>query len=42
MQQWRTVQANLEHALTGIDHALRVAGQQYADIELANARMFAS
>ena len=40
MQQWRTTQANLEQVLGSIDRALRLAAQQYADIELANARLF--
>ena len=40
MQQWRTTQANLEQVLGTIDRALRLAAQQYADIELANARLF--
>jgi WXG100 family type VII secretion target len=40
VQQWRTTQANLEQVLAGIDHALRQAGDQYVQIELANARLF--
>ena len=40
VQQWRRAQADLEAALTSIDHALRTAGAQYAQIELANARLF--
>lgn len=40
VQQWRGAQANLEQALGAIDHALRTAGTQYAEIELANARLF--
>jgi cystathionine gamma-synthase len=31
---------DLEQALAAIDHALRTAGTQYAEIELANARLF--
>ena len=38
--EWRTAQAGLEQALAGIDRALRTASQQYAEIELANARLF--
>lgn len=38
--QWRTAQSGLEQALAGIDRALRTASQQYAEIELANARLF--
>lgn len=40
VSQWRTAQAGLEQALAGIDRALRTASQQYAEIELANARLF--
>jgi 6 kDa early secretory antigenic target len=40
VQQWRTTQTNLEQVLASIDRALRTAAQQYADIELANARLF--
>ena len=40
VQRWRTAQADLEQALASIDHALRTAGTQYAEIELANARLF--
>lgn len=40
VQQWRTAQGNLEQALASIDQALRTAGSQYAEIELANARLF--
>lgn len=41
VQQWRTTQAQVEQALASIDRALRVAGQQYLETELANARLFA-
>jgi WXG100 family type VII secretion target len=40
VQRWRSAQADLEQALAAIDHALRMAGTQYAEIELANARLF--
>lgn len=40
VQQWRTTQANVEEVLSNIDRALRVAGQQYVETELANARLF--
>ena len=40
VQQLRTTQTNLEQVLASIDRALRTAAQQYADIELANARLF--
>jgi WXG100 family type VII secretion target len=40
VQQWRTTQTSVEQVLGSIDHALRVAGQQYVETELANARLF--
>lgn len=40
VQQWRATQANLEQVLSEIDQALRTAGSQYLDVELANARLF--
>ena len=40
VQQWRTAQTNLEQVLGSIDRALRQAGEQYAQIELANLRLF--
>jgi 6 kDa early secretory antigenic target len=40
VQQWHTTQTNLEQALAGIDRALRSAGEQYVQIETANARLF--
>jgi WXG100 family type VII secretion target len=40
VQRWRAAQADLEQALSAIDHALRTAGAQYVEIELANARLF--
>jgi 6 kDa early secretory antigenic target len=40
VQQWRTTQTSVEQVLSSIDRALRVAGQQYLETELANARLF--
>lgn len=40
VQQWRTTQTSVEQVLASIDRALRIAGQQYLETELANARMF--
>ncbi|MBW4041367.1 MAG: WXG100 family type VII secretion target [Acidobacteria bacterium] len=40
VQQWRTTQTSVEQVLASIDRALRVAGQQYVETELANARLF--
>jgi WXG100 family type VII secretion target len=40
VQQWRTTETNLEQVLASIDRALRQAGRQYVEIELANARLF--
>jgi len=38
---WRATQQRVEESLAGISHALGQAGQQYAEIEAANARLFA-
>jgi WXG100 family type VII secretion target len=38
---WTATQQRVEQSLAGIAHALGQAGRQYADVELANARMFA-
>lgn len=38
---WTTTQQRVEQSLAGIGHALGQAGRQYAEVELANARMFA-
>ena len=38
---WRATQQRVEESLAGINAALGVAGQQYADIEHQNARLFA-
>jgi early secretory antigenic target protein ESAT-6 len=37
---WRATQHRVEESLAGINQALSHAGQQYADIEAANARLF--
>jgi WXG100 family type VII secretion target len=38
--QWRGTQAQVEDSLAGINEALVIATQQYAEAELSNARMF--
>ena len=38
---WTTTQQRVEQSLAGIGTALGQAGRQYAEVELANARMFA-
>ena len=38
---WKTTQHRVEETLAAINAALTQAGQQYADIEQANARLFA-
>jgi WXG100 family type VII secretion target len=38
---WTATQQRVEQSLAAIGQALGRAGQQYADVELANARMFA-
>lgn len=38
---WRATQQRVEESLAAINSALSAAGQQYAEIEAANARMFA-
>lgn len=38
--EWRTTQAHVEQALDAITGATTMAAQQYADTELANARLF--
>ena len=38
---WKTTQQRVEESLAAINQALTQAGQQYADIEAANARLFA-
>ena len=37
---WRATQQRVEESLAGINTALGMAGQQYADIESQNARLF--
>ncbi|MFP5316501.1 MAG: WXG100 family type VII secretion target [Actinomycetes bacterium] len=37
---WRATQVRVEESLAGINQALGVAGEQYAQAELSNARMF--
>ena len=38
---WKATQQRVEESLGAISHALGQAGQQYADIEASNARLFA-
>lgn len=38
---WKATQQRVEESLAALNSALGHAAQQYADIELANARMFA-
>jgi WXG100 family type VII secretion target len=40
--QWRITQDRVRLSLEEIQQALSQAGRQYADVETANARMFAS
>ncbi|HEU5222335.1 MAG TPA: WXG100 family type VII secretion target [Candidatus Lumbricidophila sp.] len=40
VQQWKATQAQVEQSLASLSHALGVAGTQYVDAELANARLF--
>jgi early secretory antigenic target protein ESAT-6 len=42
VQQWRTTQNDVELVLASIDRAVRAAGEQYLQTELANARLFAN
>ena len=39
--EWRATQERVRQSLEDIQRALSVAAQQYADVEAANARMFA-
>jgi WXG100 family type VII secretion target len=39
--EWTITQQRVEENLAAINQALALAGQQYADIEAANARLFA-
>lgn len=38
---WRATQQRVEESLAAINHALTLAGQQYAEIEAQNVRLFA-
>ena len=38
--EWKTTQQRVEENLAAINQALTHAGQQYAEIEAANARLF--
>ncbi|HEY5222573.1 MAG TPA: WXG100 family type VII secretion target [Microbacteriaceae bacterium] len=38
---WRSTQLRVEEVLAALAHALGQAGQQYAEIEAANTRLFA-
>jgi len=38
---WRATQQRVEESLAGLNQALSLAGQQYAEIEQANTRLFA-
>ena len=38
--EWRATQRRVEENLAAISQTLTVAGQQYADIEASNARLF--
>ncbi|WGW12616.1 WXG100 family type VII secretion target [Saxibacter everestensis] len=39
--EWRGVQERVRESLTNINEALTVAGQQYAEVEMSNTRLFA-
>ncbi len=41
VNEWKKTQQRVEENLAAINVALGQAGQQYADIEAANARLFA-
>jgi len=40
VEEWKATQQRVEENLAAINQALTQAGQQYADIEQANARLF--
>ncbi|MDJ0336067.1 MAG: WXG100 family type VII secretion target [Rhodoglobus sp.] len=40
VSEWKTTQQRVEENLAAINQALTQAGQQYAEIEAANARLF--
>jgi early secretory antigenic target protein ESAT-6 len=39
--EWHGTQLRVEDGLAAIDQALSTAGQQYAEVEMSNARLFA-
>lgn len=39
--EWRATQHHVEQSAEGLNQALNQAGQQYAEVEQANARLFA-
>jgi early secretory antigenic target protein ESAT-6 len=41
VSDWRSTQLRVEESLAAINQALSMAGQQYADVEMSNARLFA-
>jgi WXG100 family type VII secretion target len=41
MEQWRAAQRTIEEALAEVSRALVAAGQGYAEVEQANASLFA-
>ncbi|WP_394769477.1 WXG100 family type VII secretion target [Lacisediminihabitans sp.] len=38
--EWKSTQQRIEESLAALSHALGQAGQQYAEIESSNARLF--
>ncbi|HEY5319881.1 MAG TPA: WXG100 family type VII secretion target [Galbitalea sp.] len=40
VSDWKTTQSRVEESLATINQALTLAGQQYAEIETSNARLF--
>lgn len=41
LTEWKSTQQRVEENLASLNHALTQAGQQYAEIEQSNARLFA-
>jgi WXG100 family type VII secretion target len=41
LTDWHSVEQRVQESLDALNRALALAGQQYADIELANSRLFA-
>lgn len=39
-EEWRGIQTSVHDSLRSINEALRMAGQQYQEVEAANTRMF--